>query len=136
MEETTKVSSNKEVLKKFRIYKLKDEFEVWVGKDSRSNDLLTMKYSKQNDLWFHVSGASGSHTVLKIPENCGKIPQDIIRIAAGVAAYYSKARNARNVKVSFTQTKNVQKYRGAKSGSVLIKNEKTIKVEPGLPFPW
>jgi predicted ribosome quality control (RQC) complex YloA/Tae2 family protein len=135
MEETQSDSSNKEVLKKFRIFKLKEEFEVWVGKDSRSNDLLTMKYSKQSDLWFHVSGASGSHTVLKVPGNYDKVPQEIIRLAAGIAAFFSKARNARNVKVSYTQTKNVQKYKGAKSGSVLIKNEKTIKVEPVLPFP-
>lgn len=135
MEETIQDSINKELLKKFRIYKLKDGFEVWVGKDSLSNDLLTMKYSKQNDLWFHVSGTSGSHTVLKIPANYDKVPQEIIKIAAGIAAYYSKARNARYVKVSYTKAKNVQKYSGARSGSVLIKNEKSIKVEPVLPIP-
>jgi len=27
----------------------------------------------------------------------------------------------------------VQKYKGAKSGSVVIKNEKIVKVKPGLP---
>ncbi len=120
-------------LKRFRIYKLEGGFEVWVGKDSASNDLLSMRYTRQNDLWFHVSGASGSHTVLKAPEGVVDYPKEIIRQAAAIAAYYSKSRNAANVPVSYTQAKNVQKYKGAKSGSVVIYGEKIIKVKPGLP---
>lgn len=120
-------------LKRFRIFKLTGGFEVWVGKDSSSNDLLSMKYSDQNDLWFHVHGYSGSHTVLKANENADSIPKDVIKTAASIAAYYSKAKNAGNVLVSYTKAKNVQKYKGAKSGSVTIKNEKNIKVSPGLP---
>ena len=120
-------------LKRFRIFKLTDGFEVWVGKDSSANDLLSMKYTAQNDLWFHVHGYSGSHTVLKSPEEVEQIPKDIIKTAASIAAFYSKAKNAKNVNVSYTKAKNVQKYKGAKSGSVTIKNEKNIKVNPGLP---
>ena len=120
-------------LKRFRIFKIADGFEVWVGKDSSSNDLLSMKYTLQNDLWFHIHGYSGSHTVLKAYEEVESIPKDIIKTAASIAAYYSKAKNAGNVLVSYTKAKNVQKYRGAKSGSVTIKNEKNIKVKPGLP---
>ena len=119
---------------RFRIFLFEFGFEVWVGKDSASNDLLTFKYSKQDDLWFHVRGASGSHTVLKIPEEFeGKIPKDIIKAAAEICAYYSKAKNAKNVNVAYTEAKNVHKYRGAKSGSVVIKNEKVVKVTPKIP---
>jgi predicted ribosome quality control (RQC) complex YloA/Tae2 family protein len=120
-------------LKRFRIFKLGNGFEVWVGKDSAANDLLSMKYSAQNDLWFHVRGASGSHTVLKIPEGVRDIPKDIIKTAASIAAFYSRAKNAKNVPVAYTLAKNVQKYKGAKSGSVVIKSEKIVKVEPGVP---
>jgi len=120
-------------LTRFRIFQLTNNFEVWVGKDSKANDLLTMKYAKQNDLWFHVSGTSGSHCVLKIPEGTESIPKDLIKTAASICAYYSKAKNANSVKVSYTQAKNVQKYKGAKSGSVMIKNEKVVKVEPKIP---
>jgi predicted ribosome quality control (RQC) complex YloA/Tae2 family protein len=125
-------NNNKE-LSRFRIFILGSGFEVWVGKDSNANDLLTMKYSRQNDIWFHVSGSSGSHTVLKIPENTDVVPKDLIKAAASICAYYSKAKNAKTVRVSYTQVKYVQKYKGAKSGSVTIKNEKTIKAEPKLP---
>ena len=124
---------NTKELSRFRIYKLADGFEVWVGKDSAANDLLTMKYSKQNDLWFHVRGAAGSHTVLKLPENYDTIPKEHIKSAAAIAAFYSKAKNARNVNVAYTEAKNVQKYKGAKSGSVVIKNEKVVKVNPEIP---
>ena len=119
--------------RRFRIIKLNAGYEVWVGKDSVSNDLLTMKYAKQNDLWFHVSGYSGSHTVLKIPEETETVPKEIITSAASICAYYSKARNSKKVKVSYTKAKYVQKYKGAESGSVVIKNEKTLTVEPKLP---
>lgn len=127
------IEENAKDLTRFRIFKLKGGFEVWVGKDSKANDMLTMRYAKQNDFWFHVSGTSGSHTVLKIPEGTEIIPKEIIKTAASICAYYSKAKNAKIVKVSYTQLKNVQKYKGAKSGSVVIKNEKIIKCSPLLP---
>ncbi len=120
-------------LSQFRIFKLQNEFEVWVGKNSGANDLLTMKYSKQNDLWFHVSGTSSSHAVLKIPVNIESISKELIKTAASICAFYSKAKNAKKVKVSYTYVKYVQKYKGAKSGSVMIKNEKAVIVEPKLP---
>lgn len=126
-------SKNQKLLSQFRIFHLSEGFKVWVGKNSIANDLLTMKYAKQNDIWFHVSTASGSHTILKVPEEISDIPKEYIKQAASICAYYSKSKNAKNVKVSYTMVKNVQKYKGAKSGSVIIKGEKTIKVIPGIP---
>lgn len=120
-------------IKRFRIYRLESGFEVWVGKDSESNDLLSFKYTGRNDLWFHVRGSSGSHTVLKLPLDADTVPKEIIKKAASIAAFHSKSRNAKIVPVAYTQAKHVQKYKGAESGSVVVKNEKIVKVEPGLP---
>ena len=36
-------------------------------------------------------------------------------------------------KVAYTEGKNVSKYKGAKSGSVVIKSEKVVKVQPQIP---
>ena len=124
---------NEKKLKLFRIFNLQDGCQVWVGKSSEANDLLTFKYSNQYDLWFHVRGSSGSHTVLKLPQKDYIPVKDIIKAAASIAAYYSKSKNAKIVTVAYTQAKNVQKYKGAKSGSVVIKGEKTVKAEPRLP---
>ncbi|MCI0448733.1 MAG: NFACT RNA binding domain-containing protein [Chlorobi bacterium] len=121
-------------LKNFRIFKISGSFEVWVGKNSEANDVLSFKYTGQNDLWFHIRGTSGSHTILKLPENFeGEIPKECIKTAAEIAAFYSKAKNAKSVNVAYTKGKNVQKYKGAKSGSVVIKGEKIIKVAPKIP---
>lgn len=121
-------------LRYFRIFKLGEGFEVWVGKHSEANDLLSFKYTKQNDLWFHVRGTSGSHTILKIPDDyTGTIIKNYIKTAAEICAFYSKAKNAGNVSVAYTDGKNVAKYKGAKSGSVVIKGEKIIKVKPRIP---
>lgn len=121
-------------LKFFRIFTINNGFEVWVGKHSEANDLLSFKYTKQNDLWFHVRGTSGSHTILKIPDDFeGAITKEYIKTAAEICAFYSKAKNAKSVSVAYTEVKNIQKYKGAKSGSVVIKSEKVIKVNPGIP---
>ena len=117
----------------FRKFVLTDDYEVWVGKDSRSNDLLTMKYSAQNDLWFHVRGASGSHTVLKIASKKKVVDKKIIQTAASIAAYYSKARNASNVPVAYCERKHVKKKKGFKQGSVVMSREKVVFVKPMLP---
>lgn len=118
---------------KFRKFVLNEKYEVWVGKDSVSNDLLTTKYSAPNDLWFHVRGASGSHTVLKISNKKEEPGKEIITKAASIAAYYSKARNASNVPVAYCEKKYVKKKKGFKSGSVVMEREKIVFVKPQLP---
>jgi predicted ribosome quality control (RQC) complex YloA/Tae2 family protein len=118
---------------KFRIFSLNENYEVWVGKDSVSNDLLTFKYSSPFDYWFHVRGFSGSHTVLKrfvkdiIPD------RKIVETAASIAAYYSKARNAGTIPVAYCERKYVKKRKGFKSGTVTMEKEKLIYVKPHLP---
>ena len=117
---------------KFRKFKVGDDIEVWVGKDSATNDLLTMHYSAHNDLWFHVRGFSGSHTVLKTGSR-KEIDKKYILSAASIAAYYSKARNGGNVPVAYTERKYVKKKKGFREGSVVMEKEKVIFVKPGLP---
>jgi predicted ribosome quality control (RQC) complex YloA/Tae2 family protein len=113
-------------------YNLPGGFEALAGKTDADNDLLSLKTAKAKDLWFHVHGLPGSHVILRHPD--GEKPDNaIIRQAAAIAAWHSKARNAGNVPVKYTEAKHVGKPRGAKPGSVTIKREKTIKVRPALP---
>ena len=114
------------------IYELPDGWEVLAGKTDADNDILSLKTAKANDLWFHVRGLPGSHTILRHPEG-NKPDSSTVKTAAGIAAWHSKARNAGTVPVSCTEAKHVGKPRGAKPGSVTIKREKTIKVRPALP---
>jgi predicted ribosome quality control (RQC) complex YloA/Tae2 family protein len=116
----------------FRIFTVVGGFEVWVGKNSANNDLLTMKYAKPNDLWFHARGASGSHTLLRV--HGATLPsKEAIHQAASIAAYYSKMRNAGNVPVAYCERKYVRKPKGSHTGTVVLEREKVIFVQPRLP---
>jgi predicted ribosome quality control (RQC) complex YloA/Tae2 family protein len=114
------------------MYALPGGWEIRAGRTDADNDLLSLKCARPNDLWFHVHGMPGSHVVLSGPD--GEAPsKNLIEIAAAVAAWHSKARNAGTVAVSCTEAKHVSKPRGAKPGSVCIKRQRTIKVRPALP---
>lgn len=104
--------------------------EIWVGQDEVSNDELSLRLAKANDLWFHVAGAPGSHVLLRCADT---VPdKESIREAAQLAAYFSKMRKGGKIPVHYCLAKNVSKPRGAKAGSVLIRREKKIMVRPQL----
>ncbi len=62
-----------EDLPPFKIFSVEGGFTVYAGKNSENNDLLTLKYAKPNDLWFHSRGSSGSHVVLKVGSGNGLV---------------------------------------------------------------
>jgi predicted ribosome quality control (RQC) complex YloA/Tae2 family protein len=117
----------------FKIFTVDGGFTVYAGKSSENNDLLTMKFAKPNDLWFHARGSSGSHVVLKTGTGNGNPSKKAIEQAASIAAYYSKMKNATHVSVAVTEKKYVRKPKGAAPGSVVIQKEKIIFVRPELP---
>ena len=122
-----------EELPPFKIFTVDGGFTVYAGKSSENNDLLTVKFARPNDLWFHSRGSSGSHVVLKVGSGIGKPSKKAIQQAAAIAAYYSKMKNAKTVPIAITEKKYVRKPKGAPAGTVVIEREKVIFVEPGLP---
>jgi len=118
---------------KFRHFVVAGGYNVFVGKDSKSNDLLTTKFAKPNDLWFHVRGASGSHTILRKKEKVKDFPKETILAAASIAAYYSKAKHSKFVPVAYAEKKYVTKKKNLPSGTVFMTREKVVMVEPKLP---
>jgi predicted ribosome quality control (RQC) complex YloA/Tae2 family protein len=108
-------------------------FEVWAGKNSANNDLLTLRYARPDDLWFHARGGSGSHVVLKAHSGKGDPGKRACEQAAGIAAYYSKMKTAGTVAVAMTEKRFVRKPRGAPPGTVVIEREKVIFAQPALP---
>jgi predicted ribosome quality control (RQC) complex YloA/Tae2 family protein len=117
----------------FRVFRVDGGFEVWAGKNSTNNDLLTLRYARPNDLWFHARGAGGSHVVLRVSSASGEPGRRAREQAAGIAAYYSKMRNARMVPVVVTERKFVRKPKGAPPGTVVLQREDVIFAEPRLP---
>lgn len=114
----------------FKYYE-KDSYKILVGRNSKNNDLLTLKYAKKDDLWLHAKDVSGSHVIIK--HQSGKtVPHYIIEYAASIAAYYSKRKTDSLCPVSVTPKKFVRKVKGSPPGAVIVEKEKVVLVKPGL----
>ena len=103
-------------------------FRVLVGRNNRQNDKLTLKDADYRDLWFHVQKLHGSHVILCT--NGGEPGDQDITEAAGLAAYYSQAKDSANVPVDCTQVKYVKKPVGARPGMVIYTTYRTVNVTP------
>jgi predicted ribosome quality control (RQC) complex YloA/Tae2 family protein len=118
---------------KFKRYVIDSKYLVFVGKDSQNNDLLTVKFAKQNDYWFHARGVPGSHVVLRTENTKENMPRNILKKAAALAAYHSKAKTAGLSPVSYTQKKYVVKKKGMEPGKVALLKEEVLLVRPEIP---
>lgn len=117
----------------YRRYVIHGGYEVWVGRNARQNDQLTLRDSRKYDLWLHARGVPGSHTVLRVKGRKDSPPKAVIEQAAAIAAYHSKARTSSLAPVMVTERKYVRKPRNAHPGAVVVEREEVLMVEPGLP---
>ena len=121
------------ISEKFKHYLVEGKYNVFVGKDSKNNDLLTTKFAKQNDYWFHARSVSGSHVVLRVDNVKEPVPKNILKKAAALAAFHSKAKTAGIVPVAFTLKKYVVKKKGDPAGTVHLLREDVLLVKPEIP---
>ena len=106
---------------------------IRVGRNNRQNDELTLKQSAKSDLWLHVQKLHGSHAVIACG---GETPgDDTVTEAAMLAAYYSQARESRNVPVDVTPVKQIKKPVGGKPGMVIYHEYRTVFVSPDENLP-
>lgn len=122
-----------EMKNKFKRYVIDGKYLVFVGKDSQNNDLLTVKFARQNDYWFHARSVPGSHVVLRTENTKDNMPRNILKKAAALAAYHSKAKTAGLSPVSYTQKKYVVKKKGMEPGKVALLKEEVLLVRPEIP---
>ena len=109
-------------------YRSSDGFDIYVGKNNRQNDELTLRFALPTDLWFHTKDIPGSHVIIKTQNK--EVPQSTIMEAANLAAFYSKAKTSSNVPVDYTQKRYVRKPNGAKPGMVIYDHQNTIYITP------
>lgn len=117
----------------FKHYIIENKYHVYVGKDSKNNDLLTVKFAKQNDYWFHARGVPGSHVVLRVENTKEPVPKPVLKKAASLAAYHSKAKTSKMAPVSYTLKKYVTKKKGMEPGKVSMMKEEVLLVQPEIP---
>jgi predicted ribosome quality control (RQC) complex YloA/Tae2 family protein len=117
----------------FRHFIIEGKYHLFVGKDNKNNDLLTTRFAKQNDYWFHARSVPGSHVVLRVDNLKENPPKNILKAAASVAAFYSKAKTASLASVSYTQKKYVRKNKNMSLGEVALIKEEVLLVKPEIP---
>ena len=100
---------------------------IYVGKNNRQNDTLTLRFAEGEDIWMHTKNIPGSHVIIKCN---GEPSNQTLHEAAMLAAYYSRARGGANVPVDYTPRKYVKKPAGAKPGMVIYSTNRTAYVTP------
>ena len=103
-----------------------DGIEIYVGKNNRQNDMLTLKLAGPRDIWMHTKEIPGSHVIIKAEDP----PKQTLYEGALLAAYYSKGRGGENIPVDYTEKRYVKKPSGAKPGMVIYTTNRTAYVTP------
>lgn len=106
-----------------------DGYEVWIGKNAKSNDRVTTDAHKE-DVWLHARGVGGSHVVIRMNNQKEMPPKHVILKAASLAAWNSKARGSQLAPVIVTKRKYVTKPKGAPTGAVRVQQEDVEMVKP------
>jgi len=106
-----------------------DGLTILVGRSNAMNDELTGKTARRTDLWLHAQKIHGSHVIVCCEG--AEPPRRTVEEAAGLAVYYSQARQAGRASVDYTMVKNVKKPSGAMPGFVIYSEYKTILADGG-----
>ena len=106
-------------------YRSQDGIEICVGKNSLQNDRLTGS-ARGGEMWLHAKDMPGSHVIVASADP----DEETLRMAARLAARYSKGASAGKVPIDMTRRRYVKKPAGAKPGFVIYTNQKTVLAEP------
>lgn len=104
-----------------------DGYKIYVGRNNKENDWLTLSFASKTDYWFHTKDVQGSHVILKADK---EVNDDILVKVAEIAAKHSKAKMSSNVPVDYCLVQFVKKPNGSKPGMVIFTNNKTLNVNP------
>lgn len=116
----------------FRIRRVNtpEGWEILYGENSTSNDYLTQRVARPNDVWLHARSITGAHVVIRTAGHKGGVPRPVLETASKIAAQNCEAKHSSLVPVDHTFRKYVRKPRGSAPGFVTYRNEKTIDVNP------
>ena len=106
-----------------------DGITIYVGKNNRQNDALTLQTARSENVWLHAKNMPGSHVIIDLE---GESPETTLREAASLAAYYSQARSSTAVPIDYTPRKFVKKPSGARPGMVIYSTNRTLYVTPDV----
>ncbi len=116
----------KETLPAITVLQFDENTQILFGKNNLQNDYLTFKLAKKDAIWMHAKDYHGAHVIITHPNPT----EEMIRLGAHIAAYYSKGRYSSSVPVNWCPVRNLKKVPGSKPGFVSLTSYKTIYIDP------
>jgi predicted ribosome quality control (RQC) complex YloA/Tae2 family protein len=107
-------------------YVSKEGLNILVGKNLTENLELTFKIAKGNDIWLHVKGRPGSHTVILLPQK-RTASLDTLLDAAQLCILASGGRDWGKTEVDYTFRKHVKKIKN--QTEVIYTHNKTLSID-------
>lgn len=101
-----------------------------VGRNALENEEVTFRLAGRDDLWLHARERTGAHVILQGGDR--EMPDEIVRAAAELAAYFSEGRTDSGVDVDVARPRDVRKIPGGAPGRVTYRNFRTVRVRPGM----
>lgn len=116
----------KETIPNCTIIPLLNGLTITFGKNNLQNEFCTFKLAKKDDTWLHAKDYHGSHVII----NTDSPDEETLRLAANIAAYFSKGRYSSSVPVNYCLIKQLKRIPGSKPGFVSLSSYKTIYIDP------
>jgi predicted ribosome quality control (RQC) complex YloA/Tae2 family protein len=107
-------------------FRSKEGLSILVGRNLAENLELIFKIARGNDLWLHVKGRPGSHTVILLPPN-RTASLDTLLDAANLCILYSGGKDWGKTEVDYTPRKFVKKIKN--QSEVSYSQNKTLAVQ-------
>ena len=110
----------------FTTIEMNNGISISFGKNNLQNDELTWHHARKDEIWLHAKDYHGAHVVI----HASNPDEETLRLAANIAAYFSKGRNSSSVPVNYCLVKELKKIPRAKPGMVQMGSYKTIYIDP------
>ena len=116
----------KETAPAITVLQFDEQTQILFGKNNLQNDYLTFKIARKDHIWMHAKDYHGAHVIITNPNPT----EEMIRLGAHIAAWYSKGRMSSSVPVDWCPVKNLKKVPGTKPGFVSMSSYRTIYIDP------
>ncbi|MBU6153707.1 MAG: NFACT family protein [Bdellovibrionales bacterium] len=122
-----------------RTHRSREGLLILAGRNLEENLLVTFGIAKGNDLWLHVKGRPGSHTVILLPPK-RTASLDTLLDAAHLCILHSGGRGWGKTEVDYTFRKYVKKiknqtevtYSGNKTLSIVLEEDRLKRLQAAI----
>ena len=119
-------AKKKELITPYREFVV-DGFTVLSGRNNLQNDRL-VRSADGRDIWLHTQKYHSSHVLIVTDGKA--VPDDVIKFAAEICAYYSDGRDGDKIPVDYCEKRYVKKPSKSNAGFVVYTDYKTALATP------